>query len=596
MIVVDLGYALNLYLDIDIGASGIIHLLNNNGKDLVRVKRGGLEILSDKWNNFGINQYLQRDSWEGQLLIDGSQRIVSLKNVSPYPFSILVSRDIKEVLSDHDSLATKYYVILSIFTSILIGAAFWLIKLIQTQKISFGLLEASELEKSNLIAKLEMERSMAIDIASKDYLTGLYNRRIFMDLGSSHLSRSKRSRKFSAVIFIDLDRFKSINDSLGHYIGDLLLKTIGTRLNQLLRASDIVSRFGGDEFVVMLTELEKEQDIVEITEKIVMAVSAPCLDLDGHNLQILPSIGVAISPRDGQDLSMLIKHADLAMYQSKQSKTGSYTFFDPSLNSSNIMQFELEQRFNMAIANNEFVLHFQPKVEIGDFEIVGLEALIRWNHPHHGLIFPNDFIPLAENTGHIVELGRWVINAVCRQISLWKQRNIPIVPIAVNISAQQLRDEGLVNYINSRINRYELRSQDIEIEITESSLIENFDLVKAKLKRIKTSGIKIALDDFGNGFSSLSYIKTLPIDVIKIDKAFISDIKNNHDDAIIVNSTITLAHNLGKKIIAEGVETIEQLVHLKTAGCDQVQGYYFSRPLDAKHIEKLLIEKTLEPQ
>lgn len=596
LIVVDLGYALNLYLDIDIGESGVIHLLNNNGKELVRVKRGGLEILSSKWNNLGVNQYLQKESWVGQLAIDGYQRIVSLKNASPYPFSILVSREIKEVLSDHDSLSTKYYVVLCIFSSILIGAAFWLIKLIQTQKISFALLETSELEKSHLIKKLEIERSMAIDVASKDHLTGLYNRRIFMELGSSHLTRSKRSRKFSAVIFIDLDRFKSINDSLGHHIGDLLLKTIGTKLKQLLRESDIVSRFGGDEFVVMLTELEKEQDVVEITEKIVIAISAPCLDLDGHNLQILPSIGVAISPRDGQDLSMLIRHADLAMYQSKQSKSGSYTFFDPSLNSSNVLQFELEQRFNSAIANDEFVLHFQPKVEIGHYEIVGLEALVRWNHPEHGLIFPNDFIPLAENTGHIVELGMWVIKAACRQVSVWKERNIPIVPIAVNISAQQLKDKYLINHLNDCINRYGLTAQDIEIEITESCLIENFDSVKAKLKLIKASGIKIALDDFGNGFSSLSYIKTLPIDIIKIDRAFISDIKNNHDDAIIVNSTITLAHNLGKKIIAEGVETIEQLVHLKTAGCDQVQGYYFSRPLDVQSIEKLLIEKTLEPQ
>lgn len=594
LIILDLGYALKLYQNIDIGETGIIHLLKSNGQELVQVRRSGIEIMNPNWMKLALDaKHLSDDNWVGEIKIHEAPSMASLKHIQPYPFYILVSREINDILREHQSLKQKYFVVLTLFSLMLLGGAFWLNLMMQWQRRSFNMLAKSEDEKNLLIANLEGERSRALDIASKDHLTGLCNRRMFMELGASHLIRNKRARSFSAVLFIDLDRFKSINDSLGHHIGDLLLKTVATRLQQMLRASDITSRFGGDEFVIMLTELEKESDVVEIAEKIVSTIAAPCLNLDGHDIQILASIGIAISPRDGNDLQALIRHADLAMYQAKQSKSGSYAFFDPSLNSTNILQFELEQRFTSALLNDEFVLHFQPKVEVSGFKIVGLEALIRWNHPQQGLIYPSEFIPLAENTGHILDLGMWVIRAACQQIRLWKDKQIPVVRVAVNVSAQQLKDDTLAGYIDACIKKFGLAHQDLEIEITETSLIDNFDEVKSKLKKIKATGVTVALDDFGNGFSSLSYIKTLPIDVIKIDKAFIADIKNSHDDAIIVNSTITLAHNLGKQVVAEGVETIDQLVHLKTAGCDQVQGYYFSRAVSAEKAEALMIKEVL---
>jgi diguanylate cyclase (GGDEF)-like protein len=597
LLVLDLGYVLRLYQNIDIGETGIIHVLGKTGEGIVRAYRGGLELASSSAADPVVQKTVaSEENWQGELNNGHSSYLASFQHLQPYPFSILVTQEMDDVLLNHDSMKQKYLFTLVFLTLVVLGSSFWITAMIRRQKESFNLLATSEEEKIALISQLEDEKRRALDMASQDHLTGLSNRRMFMELASSHLSRNKRSRQYSALLFIDLDRFKLINDTLGHHIGDLLLQTVASRLRALLRESDIVSRFGGDEFVLMLTGLEKEEDIVGLAQKVVESIAMPCHNLAGHNLQVLPSIGIAMFPRDGQDLDTLIHNADLAMYQSKQSKTGSYTFFDPSLNTGNVIHFELEQRFSSAIQNDEFVLHFQPKVELEGYRIAGLEALVRWQHPEKGLVFPGDFIPLAENTGHIIELGKWVINAACRQIAAWKLQNIPTVRVAVNVSAQQLRDGTLIDHLNRCLDEHGLDHEALEIEITESSLMENFDAAGNILKRIMETGVQIALDDFGNGFSSLGYIKSLPIDTIKIDRAFITDIRNSPNDAIIVTSTITLAHNLGKRVVAEGVETREQLVHLKTAGCDEVQGYYFSRPLPADKIQKLLLETTLTPK
>ena len=290
-----------------------------------------------------------------------------------------------------------------------------------------------------------------------------------------------------------------------------------------------------------------------------------------------------------------MKNADLAMYQSKRSKNRSYTFFDASLNTENILDFSLEQHFSAAIKNGEFVLHFQPKIDLSSYRIVGLEALIRWQHPEHDLIFPGTFIPLAENAGHIVELGDWVVEASCRQISAWKAAGIPIVPVAINVSGQQLNSDALSKHLAECLNRHGLEAKCLQIEVTESSLVSNLETARTILEQLAGSGIHIALDDFGTGFSSLGYIKDLPIHTIKIDRSFITNIRNNHDDAVIVASTIALAHNLGMRVVAEGVETSEQLVYLKTSGCDEVQGYLFSRPLPDDQIRPLLIQEKLCP-
>jgi diguanylate cyclase (GGDEF)-like protein len=410
-----------------------------------------------------------------------------------------------------------------------------------------------------------------------------------MSLAESHLAQAQRSRKHYALLFLDLDRFKAINDSLGHHVGDLLLQGVSNRLQTQFRQSDIIARLGGDEFVVLITGLENEYDVAFITNNLIKAISKPFADLDGHEVQVSPSIGVALFPRDGHDLDTLVRHADLAMYQSKQAGRGCCTFFDPAMQANASSSFDLEQRLPRAIEANEFILHFQPKLDLHTHHICGLEALIRWQHPVHGLIYPNDFIPLAESTGHIIELGNWVIAAACRQLAEWQAEGLPPLPVAINLSGRQLIDKMLPERIIEHLDRHGLNPALLEVEVTESSLIERIEVAGIVLNKLVTAGIKVALDDFGNGFSSLTYVKTLPIDAIKIDRSFVHDILNSHDDSVIVLSTITLAHNLGIRVIAEGVETPAQLVFLKTGGCDEIQGYHLSRPVAAKDARQWLL-------
>lgn len=593
MILLDLGYVLRLYQNIDIGKTGTIHVLTREGHEIARARRGGLELKSRHRDVEKTSRLLGES---GSSITEDAKYLLSIQKLEHHPFLIVVRQEVDEVLQNYSAIKKKHLITVAFLTLIILFSAVWIAIMLDKQKKAFASLAASEEEKRTLIARLEEEKQRALALAAQDHLTGLANRRMFMELATSHLHNNKRSRLHSALLFIDLDRFKAVNDTLGHHVGDLLLQTVATRLRGLLRESDIISRFGGDEFVLLLTGLESEEAIAGIAQRIVECISERCFGLGGHDIQVFPSIGIAIYPRDGLDVDTLVHHADLAMYQSKESRSGTFTFFDASLNVRNVLQFELEQRFSRAIHDNEFLLHFQPKVELSSYRIVGLEALIRWKHPDHGLIYPGDFIPLAENTGHIVELGNWVIEAACRQLAEWKRCNLPLRRIAVNVSARQLRDEALANHICACLQEHELPPDALEIEVTESSLVENIDVAGDILNKIVSAGIKVALDDFGNGFSSLGYIKTLPIDTLKIDRAFIADIRNSHDDAVIVDSTISLAHNLGMRVVAEGIETKEQLVHLKTAGCDEVQGYYFSRPVSAEQIQALLRKEILAPK
>ncbi len=283
-------------------------------------------------------------------------------------------------------------------------------------------------------------------------------------------------------------------------------------------------------------------------------------------------------------MEALLTHADFAMYSAKSAGAGTYRFFDTSLNASSAREAELLSRFKRAIRDDEFCLHYQPRVELQEFSVVGLEALIRWQHPEHGLIYPNDFIALAENNDLIVPLGSWVVEAACRQLAAWREQGLPVVPVAINVSPRQLKDGALVETVMTTLAKYQISPDLLEIEVTESCFIEDFDTAIQVLEQLKKNGIRIALDDYGTGFSGLKNLKSLPIYAIKIDRSFIRDIRNDNSDAVIVASTISLAHNLGLQVVAEGVESKEQLVHLKTAGCDQVQGFYFQRPVAASEI------------
>ena len=439
------------------------------------------------------------------------------------------------------------------------------------------------LQQTRLNAQLREEKGAVYQLASYDHLTGLPNRMLFSELANSHLSRTRRSHAPFVMMFLDLDHFKLINDTLGHRIGDLLLHGVAQRLSNSVREADIVARLGGDEFVVLLTELESIDDVARVANKLIEEVGRP-MQIEEHELEMRPSIGIAVHPRDGLDLDALMRNADSAMYEAKRAGRACFRFYDPSLNSRSMLQADLSKRFRRAILGDEFVLHYQPRISLNGYRITSLEALIRWQHPERGLVFPGEFIDYAEQEGLVVELGNWVLRETCRQIAAWLAEGINVVPVAINVSPKQLRDQTFVNYIREVVGDYGIPANLLEIEITERCVVEDFERPRQALEALSELGLKIALDDYGTGFSSLSFLKRLPINVIKIDRSFISDIRNQSNDAAIVASTIALGHNLGLTVIAEGVETREQLIYLRAAGCDEVQGYYFQKPVPAADI------------
>lgn len=570
---VDLGYFLGMYRNVDLGPAGRIEIFHRDGAALA-VMQGGILLPNAAPE-------------ASHLMLAAQQSLVDI------PIRVAVTQDPLTVLGTLAAQHHSYFVRSSVFSVLIalitIGVALGLVH----QRGLHHAMARSEQEKQRLIGQLEQEKSRALALASQDYLTGLANRRMFHELASVELKRARRSRNLTALLFLDLDRFKTINDSLGHGVGDRLLQAVATRLQGAVREADLVARLGGDEFVVLLSEVPSEEFVARLAARLVQELSATYANLDGHDVQTSPSVGIALYPRDGRHLDELLTHADQAMYSVKSGGRGFYSFYDASLNASNALNSELSARFRAAIAENEFCLHFQPKLTLESLQIVGLEALVRWQHPDHGLIFPGDFIPLAEEQDFIIPLGRWIIDAVCRQLAQWRADGVPLVPVAINVSARQLRDVRLPDDFFSALARHAIAPDLIEIEITESALIEDAELAQRNLDSLARAGIRMALDDFGTGFSGLSRLKQFPINTVKIDRSFIRDIRNDNHDAVIVASTISLAHNLGLLVVAEGVETKDQLVHLKAAGCDQVQGFYLQRPGAAAQIAPLLHQQFI---
>lgn len=596
LVVLDLGYFLGLYQHIEIGRSGVIQVLQTNGPPVAEARQEGLVLTSEASHATPMPiDGARHGSLTGNFFEAERPYLSSFRQLERHPFIVAVSRGMDETMAEHIASRSRFLSVLAGLTAIIALAAFWFVRSLGRQGQLLSALAASDNEKRELIVQLEEEKQRAFALAAHDHLTGLPNRRMFHELVVSHLSRARRSRKHYALMYVDLDRFKGINDTLGHHVGDLLLQAVAKRLLSCLRESDVIARLGGDEFGLLLTGLESVDDATTIAAKIVEQVSYPCCHLDGNDIQVTPSLGIAIFPRDGNDFATLCRHADAAMYQSKHAGRGRYTFYDPALNQAGERLFNLEQRLPRAIAESELVLHFQPKVRLSDYRIVGFEALVRWQHPELGLIYPNDFIPLAEHAGFIIELGDWVAEACCRQLAEWQAEGLEIVPIACNVSARQLLDEELPQRIAGFLARHGIDAGMLEVEITESSLLESIEIAGKVLRQLEALGISIALDDFGNGFSNLANIRALPIHCLKIDRSFISDIRNRPDDEVIVSSIITLGHNLKMRVIAEGVEMLDQLVHLKTAGCDEVQGYYLSRPVAADAARQLLIASILAP-
>ncbi|MES2637094.1 MAG: EAL domain-containing protein [Pseudomonadota bacterium] len=427
-------------------------------------------------------------------------------------------------------------------------------------------------------------------MAHYDVLTGLPNRKLFYDVLSKALIASSTSKRLIGVLFIDLDHFKIVNDTLGHAIGDELLIQFSNRLVECVRIRDTVGRLGGDEFAIILV-MENDGNIPAIVANKIKEILRMPFDLKGHEMAVTASIGITIYPNDASDTETLIKYADTAMYNAKHAGRDTYRFFTAQMNVEMLAKLDVENALHKALVNGEFILYYQPKLDIKSGRISGLEALIRWQRPGHGLVSPAEFIPVLEETGLIVAVGSWVINAVCKQISLWMGSSIGAIQVSVNVSNRQFIEGDLHGEIVKALTDYDVPASLLELELTESTLMGNTNQTIETLQILKKEGVEISIDDFGTGYSSLAYLRRFPIDKLKIDIAFVRNITSNPDDAAMALAIIRIAHSLKLEVIAEGVETIEQLECLNESGCDQIQGYFFSRPLPLLELEKFLLDK-----
>ena len=431
-------------------------------------------------------------------------------------------------------------------------------------------------------------------LAHYDILTGLPNRALFYATLTKTLAQACDSGWPVAILFIDLDHFKNVNDTLGHAIGDELLVQFSNRLVQCVRIRDTVGRLAGDEFALILMQ-NNQQDAALVANKIRDALRPP-FDLKGHEMAVTASIGIAVYPGDAGDPDALLRYADTAMYRAKRAGRDTYRFFTPQMNVEVSARLELETALRRAVDEDQFALHYQPKVDLASGRIAGLEALLRWQRPGHGLVAPQGFLPLLEETGLIVRVGNWVIATACRQIAAWIQTPIGAIPVSVNASGRQFIEGDLDLAVAGALSDNLLRADLLELELTESSLLANTERTIATLQTLKQRGVQISIDDFGTGYSSLADLRHFPIDKLKIDIAFIRNLSNSPDDAAITLAIIRMAHSLKLEVIAEGVETTAQLAFLRRHHCDHMQGYFFSPPLAAAEMEQLLLdEKRLPP-
>jgi diguanylate cyclase (GGDEF)-like protein/PAS domain S-box-containing protein len=423
--------------------------------------------------------------------------------------------------------------------------------------------------------------------AYHDLLTHLPNRALLRDRLSLAIAQAQRNRRRVGVMFLDLDRFKIVNDTLGHTMGDRLLKAVANRLQGCLRKGDTLSRFGGDEFTLLLPEVRTRDDVVVIAEKVLSKLAAPFV-IDGHELFVGASIGVALYPEAGDSVEALIQCADIAMYHVKGRGKNGYQFFSEEMNHKLSTRLSLERELRNALVNGELRVYYQPQVSLADGRIIGVEALARWQHPRLGLITPDEFLPVAEETGLLSQIDEWVQRRAFADVAEWRQSGLGDVRLSVNMSAQQLESETCLDRFLAALQTSGLDGDQVKVEITESTIMKDIEVIVPKLRELRRRGFKIAIDDFGTGYSSLSYLQRFPISTLKIDRSFVGDIRADQSDASIVNAIVAMAQGLKLDLIAEGVETRTQLAYLKAQGCLEVQGYIFSRPVPAAEIRSLL--------
>ena len=420
-------------------------------------------------------------------------------------------------------------------------------------------------------------------------MTELPNRLLLRDRMAQAMAQATRLKSRVALMFLDLDRFKKINDSLGHPVGDALLKAIVERLKSCVRESDTISRQGGDEFIIVLNDVRDSDAVSRVADKIHQRMGQP-FSIGEHSLSSSFSMGVALFPDDGEDFDILMQKADTAMYHAKESGRNSHRFFTEQMNLQVVEHMNLETQLRRALENNEFVLHYQPQLDLQERTIVGVEALVRWNSPDNGLVPPGKFIPVAEDSGLIVQIGAWVLREACRQARAWQDAGLPPFVMAVNLSAIQFKRLDLVNTVINALVLSDLDSQWLELELTESILLQDAEATLDTVHRLKALGVKLSVDDFGTGYSSLAYLKRFAVDKLKIDQSFVRDLVTDPDDAAIVRAIIQMAHSLKLKTIAEGVETEELCNLLQLFRCDEIQGYWLARPMPAQELEDFVRE------
>ncbi|MNO39728.1 Phytochrome-like protein cph2 [compost metagenome] len=571
----DIGYLAVLLQHIDLGSSGLVRLLQDDGLERLRIDSSGVVVagdallpgLPDSGSEAGmLTQYAAGDPYQSLY-----------RRLPERGFSVVVSQRQDEILAPSTLAYSRQFWLNLSMTLMILASLLWTLRLLRKRQEAFSALEQAQQVNQQLIDRLEDEHRRSSHAAATDHLSGLHNRRQFVEVAGQALTRQRGKRRLMAILFIDMDRFKSINDSLGHKIGDLLLQAVAGRIQRLLEPGDEASRFGGDEFVVLLAGERSEEQINAWVRVLVQKLSATYA-LDGQEVNTSPSVGVSICPRDGQDIDSLIRSADAAMYSAKQAGRAQYRFFDPSLNLADIHAFTLEQAFGSALAERQFVLHYQPQIRLDTQQVLGYEALVRWDHPEFGLLYPDRFIDLAERSGFIVELGWEVLRLACEALSGWDAQGRE-TRLAVNVSALQLRQADFAARLLSKLQQYAIAPQRLELEITETTILDPEGTAVAHLHTLRDAGLGISLDDFGRGYAGFAHLHSLPLSKLKIDRSLIAPLSNSHDDSPIVSSTIILAKRLGLEVVAEGVETREQVVCLKLAGCDIAQGYHFSRPL-----------------
>lgn len=444
-------------------------------------------------------------------------------------------------------------------------------------------LEQEITERKSIERELIVHKEHLVRLAHYDSLTTLPNRVFFNEILNKAISHAKRKDTVLGILFIDLDRFKNINDALGHTYGDLVLKEMANRISGIMRAGDILARLGGDEFIILLNDIGHPKFAGPVAEKIITACANP-VRVESHEFFMTASVGISVFPEDGNSLEELQKNADMAMYKAKRAGGGQYHYYSHEMDAAAHEHIKLEAALRKAIQDKEFILYLQPQMDLKTGKIKGVEALIRWDSPEFGLVNPAKFIPLAEETGLIMPIGEWALHEACRINKAWQNEGYDPITVAVNISPKQFRHQDLAGIVKAALEESGLEPQYLEVEITETAVMDNVDVAISKLRSIRDMGVRISVDDFGTGYTSINYLRQFPVSVLKIDQTFIKGLPDNQNDIAITTAVIALGHNLGLEVVAEGVETTEQMEYLSGVGCDIIQGYFLSRPLPASKV------------